>query len=187
MDLQFVEVLDPPGYRNDVDLLQEFEQGLDTRWPEKNPIPCKVLGYGEISTVLRIGRPEFAGLAFKRISVFRTHEELAGYVVTYLAYNRILERDIGLNLPNHGYYAVTSPNRRPILYLIQNQLPNGAICNQAMDRLEDWEDESLLVIYANNDKSVVQILPPLIIEAEDTKIVLERLDRMLNRVPELVG
>ena len=39
----------------DLDLLRQFEKGLDPRFPERNRIRTRVLGYGEISTVLEIG------------------------------------------------------------------------------------------------------------------------------------
>ena len=40
----------------------------------------------------------------------------------------------------------------------------------------------ILTIYANNDTSVSQILPPLIIEEEQVREVLESLDAMLSEV-----
>ena len=40
----------------------------------------------------------------------------------------------------------------------------------------------ILTIYANNDTSVSQILPPLIIEKEQARPVLETLDAMLGEV-----
>lgn len=55
-----------------VDLLKEFETGLDPSHPESSKIPAKVLGYGEISTVFAIkGEPK---LACKRMPIFR-HQE----------------------------------------------------------------------------------------------------------------
>jgi acetylornithine/succinyldiaminopimelate/putrescine aminotransferase len=48
-------------------------------------------------------------------------------------------------------------------------------------------DAGALVIYANNDPSVVQILPPLIIEAEQAKQVLEILDGMLTALERMVS
>lgn len=40
-------------------------------------------------------------------------------------------------------------------------------------------DKDLLLIYANNDPSVCQFLPPLVIEDEDVDYILERLDEAL--------
>jgi len=42
--------------------------------------------------------------------------------------------------------------------------------------------QDLLVVYANNDKSVAQLLPPLVIDLEQVDWVLDRLDRALKDV-----
>ena len=47
-------------------------------------------------------------------------------------------------------------------------------------------DAGLLAIYANNDPSVIQILPPLIIQEDEVKRVLEILDGMLEKLEEIV-
>jgi acetylornithine/succinyldiaminopimelate/putrescine aminotransferase len=46
-------------------------------------------------------------------------------------------------------------------------------------------DAGLLTIYANNDPSVIQILPPLIIQEEEVALVLGLLDGMLNKLEEI--
>ncbi len=38
----------------DIELLKEFESGLDPAHPEQSRIPARVLGYGEISTIFEI-------------------------------------------------------------------------------------------------------------------------------------
>lgn len=43
-------------------------------------------------------------------------------------------------------------------------------------------NNDLLMVYANNDKSVAQFLPPLIIDQKQAKWVMERLDRSLAEV-----
>ncbi len=48
-------------------------------------------------------------------------------------------------------------------------------------------DAGLLVIYANNDLSVVQILPPLIIEEDESRQVLGILDGMLSVLESIVS
>ena len=40
-------------------------------------------------------------------------------------------------------------------------------------------DNDLLMLYANNDSSVCQFLPPLVIEDEQTDLVIEKLDKAL--------
>jgi acetylornithine/succinyldiaminopimelate/putrescine aminotransferase len=46
-------------------------------------------------------------------------------------------------------------------------------------------DAGLLTIYANNDPSVIQILPPLIIQEEEVTQVLGILDGMLSKLEEI--
>jgi acetylornithine/succinyldiaminopimelate/putrescine aminotransferase len=46
-------------------------------------------------------------------------------------------------------------------------------------------DAGLLTIYANNDPSVIQILPPLIIQEEEVALVLGLLDGMLSKLEEI--
>lgn len=48
-------------------------------------------------------------------------------------------------------------------------------------------EAGLLTIYANNDPSVVQILPPLIIQDDEVRLVLEILDVMLAKVEQMTG
>ncbi len=62
--------------RVDLDLLREFEQGLDPRYPERSKVPARVLGYGEISTVFAIEVDGVRDLAFKRLPIFHTTGEM---------------------------------------------------------------------------------------------------------------
>ena len=100
----------PNGYSIDFDLLKEFESCLDTLAPEDCRVPCRVLGYGEISTVFEIQAANMEGLAFKRMSIFETQDELDDYLGTYLDFNRLLEEDIGVRLPAHGHACLESPS-----------------------------------------------------------------------------
>lgn len=126
----------PDGYEVDFELLKEFENGLDSIQPEHSQVPCRVLGYGEISTVFEILVDKMSKLAFKRMSVFETMDELDKYLVTYKEYCRILVEDIGITLPEHGYGAFINKNGRPIFYIIQEKLSTQGIGNNAIHSLE---------------------------------------------------
>lgn len=128
----------------DLDLLREFERGLDPRHPEQSRVPARVLGYGEISTVFAIDVEGMRGLAFKRLPIFYTEEEMAKYRATYEEYNRLLEEEIGLTLPPHGYAAFLTDTGRPIFYIVQQELPALSIGNRAIHLLPR-EDTLLLV------------------------------------------
>ncbi len=115
-----------------LNLLQDFERGLDPQHPEQSAIPAHVLGYGEISTVFEIQVEELRGLAFKRLPLFRNDAEVDAYTRVYAEYNRLLEQEIGLRLPAHDYAVLQSASGRPIFYIIQQQLPADAIGNRAI-------------------------------------------------------
>ena len=84
----------PAGFQIDLELLQQFECGLDPRHPEQSKIPARVLGYGEISTVFEIQVERLRSLAFKRLPIFYAQEELSAYTASYEEYNRLLESEI---------------------------------------------------------------------------------------------
>lgn len=46
-------------------------------------------------------------------------------------------------------------------------------------------DQGLLMVYANNDKSVCQCLPPLTITTEEVNLVLVKLDKALKSARKL--
>ena len=46
-------------------------------------------------------------------------------------------------------------------------------------------DHGLLMVYANNDQSVCQFLPPLTMTIEEVDIVLEKLDKALKSARKL--
>ncbi|MFN2195282.1 MAG: DUF6206 family protein [Anaerolineales bacterium] len=135
----------PPGYQVNFDILQKFEQCLDTLQPEANPVPCKIRGYGEISTVIEIQEKGMQGLVFKRISIFETPDEICSYLDIYLDYNRLLEEKAGINLPAHGHAALLNPDGRPVFYIIQESVPAFSIGNQLL-RLLPAEDGVMLVM-----------------------------------------
>lgn len=125
----------PQGYEIDFGLLQNFERHLNTSSPESNPVPCRVLGYGEISTVFEIQAEGMHGLAFKRMSVFEAEEELSQYIQTYQMYNRVLEEENGIHMPPHGHAALENKAGRPIFYIIQQKVSPDSIGNNAIHLL----------------------------------------------------
>ncbi len=125
----------PPGIEIHSTQLQEFENGLDPLNPEKSKIPCRILGFGEISTVFEIQADGFQDLAFKRMCAFKTVEELQSYLATYIEYNRRLESVIGLHLPAHGYASFIRGSGNPVFYIIQKKLPSGSISSKALHHL----------------------------------------------------
>lgn len=125
----------PLGFDINFGLLKEFETYLDPESPESCRIPCHVLGYGEISTVFELSCEGMEGLAFKRMSIFESQEELEKYMLAYQAYNHLLEQEIEIKLPPHGHAIVNNPSGRPIFYIIQHKLAPHSIGNNAIHLL----------------------------------------------------
>lgn len=121
--------------QRELDLLQQFERGLDPQRPEQSRIPARVLGYGEISTVFAIEAEGLEGLAFKRLPLFLSMEEVERYQVAYEEYNRLLQEDIGLRLPAFGCTVFANEAGRPIFYIIQRELAASSIGNRALHLL----------------------------------------------------
>jgi hypothetical protein len=120
----------------DLDLLQEFELGLDPAHPERSRIPAEILGYGEISTVLAIPAGGMARLALKRLPLFDTREEADRYGTVLAEYVRVLAEDIGLNVPAHGQALVRGRSGKPVFYIVQQRIPAETIGNRLLHALE---------------------------------------------------
>ncbi len=118
-----------------VDALREFERGLDPQHPERSQVPARVLGYGEISTVFAIDIDGLRDLAFKRLPVFHTPEEMAAYGIVYEEYNRLLREEVGLRLPAHGQASFCTDTGRPVFYIIQKQLADTSMGHRAIHLL----------------------------------------------------
>lgn len=142
---QMVWLENPPGFEVDGNLLCAFERGLDPAHPERSVIPARVLGYGEISTVFAIDAEGLRGLAFKRLPIFQTAEEMEAYRAIYTEYNRLLAEEVGIHIVPHGYAAFFSATGRPVFYIIQHQQPAESVGHKAMQLLPSQEVPRLFV------------------------------------------
>ena len=140
--------------RVDVEKLEEFERGLDPRYPERSRIPARVLGYGEISTVFEIQGEGMEGYAFKRLPIFKHRDEIEPYLASYEEYNRILEEEVGISPPAYGHAEFVSSSGRPVFYIIQEQLPYPSIGNQAIHHLPDDEVPTLVRLILGELKKI---------------------------------
>jgi len=106
--------------------LQEFENGLDPRNPLASTIPCKILGYGEISTVLQIDDDQHT--AAKRMPLFASFAAAEEYVLNYNNYCTRL-REAGLNVPADSTVIVEGQGGVVVLYILQKQLAPERFCH----------------------------------------------------------
>ncbi len=101
--------------------LARFEAELKPDSPEAGSLSPKILGYGEMSTVFAFPNvPELAGIAFKRMAVFESEDELAPYEKNFRDYNTALNR-LGVETPDYGT-ARGVRNKKPILYAFQRMV-----------------------------------------------------------------
>jgi hypothetical protein len=142
------------GIQVDLETLEEFERGLDPRYPERSRIPASVLGYGEISTVFEIRAKGLEGYAFKRLPIFKDEGEIAPYLASYEEYNRLLKEELGLSMPAHGHAEFVSSSGRPVFYIIQEQLPSSSIGNKIIHSIPDDEVPALVRLILGELKKV---------------------------------
>ncbi|MGD0854776.1 MAG: DUF6206 family protein [Dehalococcoidia bacterium] len=130
----------------DVELLKEFERGLDPAHPEQSKIPARVLGYGEISTIFEIQSDSVKNLACKRLPIFQTRDEVERYEQIYRDYNEILEKKTGINVPDYGFAWFTTDAGRIIAFDVQQKLPSASIGNRAIALLNTEDIRTLFML-----------------------------------------
>lgn len=116
----------------DEELLADFERQLDPRHPEAGEMGARVLGYGEISTVFEIGPEKSAGIAYKRMPIFTSEDELESYRWIFREYNRVLSEEVGIRLPAYGCAHVEGASGKPVMFLAQRKLDEASIGNKAI-------------------------------------------------------
>ena len=136
-----------------VELLKRFEKGLDPRFPEKSAIPARVLGYGEISTVLELGAGSERELAYKRLPIFKTEEEARNYQALYREYVEVLGDRIGLRVVPSDTVRFMDRGR-VVVYIAQEKLPSEAIGHKAIHRLSSDGVSKLVLAVLREMKKV---------------------------------
>jgi len=137
----------------DIQLLKEFEKTIDTIHPENGKIPIRILGFGEISLVFEIiGDPE--QLAYKRIPIFENKKQVRRHVWAYNEYCRILERKVGLILPEHKVIWFLDDKEKIQFYSIQAKIDPKSVGNKIIHNVSDSEIEILVLLVLRELKKV---------------------------------
>ena len=111
----------------DQEILQQFENGLNPRDPTSSKIPCKILGYGEISCVLQVNND--TEIAAKRMPLFASISAAEKYALDYKKYCERL-RKAGLIIPEDSTTIVKGRGGISVLYILQKQLPPPRFCHK---------------------------------------------------------
>ncbi|RME41986.1 MAG: hypothetical protein D6796_15085 [Caldilineae bacterium] len=133
-----------PDLQMDTSLLEAFEQGLDPAHPERSAIPARILGYGEISTVLELQTGGEPSPACKRLPMFRSPDEVTAYERLYRRYVDTLQNGAGVRLVPDTLVRVTGRRGQTILYILQQKLPPHSIAHKAIHRLPPAAVERLV-------------------------------------------
>ena len=136
-----------------IELLKEFEKTIDTIHPEQGKIPIKILGFGEISLVFKI-HDDPLNLAYKRIPIFYNEKEVIRHIWAYDEYCRILEKEIGFILPNHGTVWFKDDNDEIKFYCIQEIVNPEAVGNKVIHNVSDDKIETLIILVMREMKKV---------------------------------
>ena len=137
----------------DIELLKEFERTIDTIHPETGKIPIKILGFGEISLVFEIiGDPE--QLAYKRIPIFENEKQVRRHIWAYNEYCRILEKEVGLILPEHKVIWFFDEKEQIQFYSIQAKINPESVGNKVIHHVSDDEIEILVLLVLRELKKV---------------------------------
>ena len=128
-----------------IELLKELERSIDTVHPESGKIPLKILGYGEISLVFELlDDPQH--LAYKRIPIFDNENQVKRHIWAYNEYNRILQAEVGLNLPQFDTAWFKDKNGKIQFYCVQEKINPDSVGNKVIHKVNDKEVKRLMLL-----------------------------------------
>ena len=137
----------------DIEVLKKLERSIDTYNPEKGEVPIKILGFGEISLVFEIvGDPE--QIAYKRIPIFENEKQVNRHIWAYNEYNRILNQDVGLNLPKYDVAWFKDNEDKIQFYCIQEKISSESVGNRVIHDLRTEDIETLILLVMREMKKV---------------------------------
>ena len=146
-----------------LELLKELEKNIDTSQPERGKIPIKILGFGEISLVFElVNNPD--NLAYKRIPIFDTEEQVKRHIWAYREYNRILRDDVGLNIPDFDTAWFKDDEGKIWFYCVQKKVHPESAGHKVIHHISENEIEILVLLamremhkvysYSRNNKKI---------------------------------
>ena len=119
----------------DTGLLERFEAGLDPLNPDLSKISAKIIGYGEMSTIFVISHPGQENIAYKRMPIFQSRDEMENYERLFAEYSTEL-RNIGINVPESATARVIPDKGNSVIYNAQERLPSASIGNALIHKLD---------------------------------------------------
>ena len=137
----------------DIEVLKKLERSIDTYNPENGEVPIKILGFGEISLVFEILN-DVEPIAYKRIPIFDNEKQVKRHIWAYNEYNRILNQDVGLNLPKYDVAWFKDDEDKIQFYCIQEKISAESIGNRVIHQLSENDIETLILLVMREMKKV---------------------------------
>jgi len=136
-----------------IELLKELEKSLDTYNPDKGKIPINILGWGEISLVFELANdPE--NVAYKRIPIFDNEIQVKRHIWAYNEYNRLLNDDCGLILPDYDTAWFKDEGGGIQFYCVQGKLHPDSVGHKIIHNISNKEIETLILLAMREMKKV---------------------------------
>lgn len=132
------------SFNIDIKILKEFEEGLDTRFPEQSKIPARIIGFGEISTVFVIDHPSLKGFAFKRLPIFSKEQEVFEYENSLKEYIELLKNKINIHVLDSEGIKIKTSDQRIVYYIAQPVLPEYSICHKLLHKVSN--DDAMKIL-----------------------------------------
>ena len=136
-----------------LDILKKLERSIDTLNPEGGKVPINILGYGEISLVFELINDPLK-LAYKRIPIFDTEKQVKRHIWAYNEYNRILQKEIGLNLPDYDVAWFKDDRGNIQFYCVQEKIPAESVGNRVIHVLPKQDIFNLILLAMREMKKV---------------------------------
>lgn len=137
----------------DAGLLERFEAGLDPLNPYLGKISARIIGYGEMSTIFVISHPEQENIAYKRMPIFRSRDEMESYERLFEEYSSGL-RKIGIKIPESATARVIPDKGNSVIYNAQERLPSASIGNALIQKLDENSVRLLFLCVLRNLQKV---------------------------------
>jgi hypothetical protein len=135
------------------ELLRELEKNIDTANPEKGKVPIKILGFGEISLVFELIN-EPGNVAYKRIPIFDTEDQVKRHIWAYNKYSQILENNIGLDLPEYDTAWFKDDEEKIWFYCVQEKMLPESAGHKVIHHISEKEIKILVLLAMREMKKV---------------------------------
>ncbi|GAH52643.1 unnamed protein product, partial [marine sediment metagenome] len=93
-------------------------------------------------------------IAYKRIPIFDNETQVERHIWAYNEYNRILNEDVGLNLPEYDVAWFKDDEGKIQFYCIQEKIPSESVGNRVIHDLSTEDIETLILLVMREIKKV---------------------------------